>query len=401
MTNRKLPYLLNKYLNKNCSADELLEFYTMVNDPANKMEFKALLDDTITRITAEEQMDRAKQKQVLQYIFAQNEILPDEKPAIKRVKLFGSRAAAAAVLLVVGFGFYFYSNKHWLTDRQQVVAKVNDAAPGGNKATLILANGKAINLSDAKTGVVIDATKLTYNDGTSVNDPEVKVAAFDAHKQLAVRTPRGGTYHVILPDGTKVWLNAASMIKFPSIFADLKERRIELSGEAYFEVVKNKSMPFVVKTDNQEVVVLGTHFNINSYNDEESVKTTLLEGSVKVLALNVENTGKTVVANDGLLLRPGQQSIKSNTKWRVVEANIEESMAWKDGYFQFNRADIKTIMRQLARWYDIDVKYEGNVPNLKFEGNIQKNLTLAQAFKILNKSGVHFKISGKEVTVMP
>lgn len=400
MTNQKLPYLLNRYLNKICSADELLEFYTLVNDPANEMEFKTLLDDAMAQTAAEGQMSAVKKAQVLAHIFTQEEVVPNDKPVIKRVKLFGSWAAAAAVLLIVGIGFYFYNNKHQAADQQQVAAKANDVAPGGNKATLILGNGKAINLSDTKTGVVIDATKLTYNDGSSVNDPAAKITP-DVRKQLALKTPRGGTYHVILPDGSKVWLNAASIIKFPSSFADLNERRIELSGEAYFEVVKNKNMPFVVKTDDQEVVVLGTHFNINSYNDEESVRTTLLEGSVKVLALNAESTGKTVAAAEGLVLRPGQQSVKSDAKWRVVEANIEECMAWKDGYFQFNRADIRTVMRQLARWYDIDVKYEGDLPNLKFEGNIQKNLTLAQAFKVLNKSGVHFKISGKEVTVMP
>jgi transmembrane sensor len=191
-------------------------------------------------------------------------------------------------------------------------------------------------------------------------------------------------------------LNAASSLTFPQSFRKLKERHVVLNGEAYFEVAKNKEQPFKVSTGSgtagkaQVIEVLGTHFNLNSYDDEESTKTTLLEGSLRV----IPGTGS-------FLLRPGQQSILSQHKIKVVSADTEECLAWKEGYLQFTRADIKTVMRQIARWYDVTVRYEGPVPALEFGGAIQKNLTLIQALKILNKSQIHFRIEGREVIVMP
>lgn len=263
---------------------------------------------------------------------------------------------------------------------------------------MTLANGQVINLSDAKRGVVIDATKLSYSDGSSVEHLSEGNTINNLEK-IMISTPRGGQYQVELPDGTKVWLNAASSISFLSSFSGLNRRMVELSGEAYFEVTKTKTkhIPFVVSSNGQEVEVLGTHFNINAYTDESSIKTTLLEGSVRV-----SNAAKTKEAKTAeIVIHPGEQAQFARGLIRTSQVDVGEVMSWKEGYFQFNNADIKAIMRQISRWYDVDVRYEGTTPELAFSGEIQRNLSLSRVLKILNKSGVHFRIEGKEVIVMP
>ena len=208
-----------------------------------------------------------------------------------------------------------------------------------------------------------------------------------------VSTPRGGQYEVILPDGTQVWLNAASSLKFPTAFIG-KERNVELTGEAYFEVSKNKAMPFHVSAAGQVIEVLGTHFNVNAYTDETLLKTTLLEGSVKV------NKGISFAT-----LKPGQQSTINNNEItpviKIAEVtDADEVMAWKDGKFYFNNADIKTVMRQIGRWYNVDIEYAGKIPgNDGFTGTFSRNMTASKALKILAFSGVDFKIEGRKIIV--
>jgi ferric-dicitrate binding protein FerR (iron transport regulator) len=203
-------------------------------------------------------------------------------------------------------------------------------------------------------------------------------------------TPRGGQYEVMLPDGTKVWLNSASSLTYPVTFAG-KERRVELTGEAYFEVAKNTSSPFFVKTSGQTVKVLGTHFNINSYEDEKCVKTTLLEGSV-------------VITSDGnkqaVNLKPGQQSVNKAASFDVInEADIDEAVAWKNGKFLFRNTDLQTVMRQLSRWYDVDVEYQGTIAERHYRGRISRNVPVSQVFEILKTSGINFIINGRTIIV--
>jgi ferric-dicitrate binding protein FerR (iron transport regulator) len=193
-----------------------------------------------------------------------------------------------------------------------------------------------------------------------------------------------------LADGTQVWLNAASSIRFPVVFTGA-ERKVEITGEVYFEVSKNAAIPFKVKTAASEVVVLGTHFNVNAYDDEAAVKTTLLEGSVKIIA-----AGQPIK-----YLQPGQQSAinKQGTITVLNNADIEEALAWKNGRFQFNSADLKSILRQISRWYDVDVVYKGNV-NLHFTGQLTRNDNVSKVFEELVLTGeVHFKIEGKKIIV--
>ncbi|MFC0513893.1 FecR family protein [Mucilaginibacter angelicae] len=323
---------------------------------------------------------------------------PNQYPAQnnKVISLTYVKWMAAAVLLSISITFYYY-RQHSIQQTSNTIAQ-NDIAPGGNKAILTLANGSKLVLDDSKNG------KLATQGKTVVQKTGSGMLAYLASSLNAgstaseityntVTTPRGGQYNVVLPDGTQVWLNAASSLKFPTAFNG-KERNVELKGEAYFEVVKNKAMPFHVSSSGQTIEVLGTHFDVNAYNDEAALKTTLLEGSVKV-------------AKGGLsaMLKPGQQSSISNNETNALikvseVADIDEIMAWKNGNFHFNNTDIKTVMRQVSRWYDVDIEYAGKLPDDDvFTGTFSRNLTAAKALKVLEFSGVNFKIEGRKIIV--
>ena len=315
-----------------------------------------------------------------------------------KVKLWSKIIVAASIVFAIGAGLWFYQTPFHKGGEATIAFSTNDIKPGKNIATMTLGNGQVINLSDAKRGVVIDAAKLSYSDGSSLEHLSEGNTINNLEK-IMISTPRGGQYQVELPDGTQVWLNAASSISFPSSFSGLDRRMVELSGEAYFEVTKTKTkhIPFVVSSNGQEVEVLGTHFNINAYTDESSINTTLLEGLVRV-----SNAAKTKEAKTAeIVIHPGEQAQFARGRIRTSQVDVGEVMSWKEGYFQFSNADIKAIMRQISRWYDVDVRYEGATPELAFSGEIQRDLSISRVLKILNKSGVHFRIEGKEVIVMP
>jgi transmembrane sensor len=311
-------------------------------------------------------------------------------------KLWMLFTVAASVVLVIGAGLWFYNYDQIVNANKRVIV-LNDVLPGKNRATLKLGNGKIINLSNSKTGVVIDALKLTYNDGSNVSSESES-----AMESGTISTPIGGQYQVKLPDGTNVWLNSASTLHFSSMSAKSAVRNVELNGEAYFEVAKVmvrdednnvQRMPFIVKTDKQEIHVLGTHFNINNYQDIGAVTTTLIEGSVRVIAsfTKVEN-----------VLKPGDQSILTgNGQVKIMPANIRNILAWKNGYFRFDGNRIDEVMRELSRWYDIEVDYSGKISDEKFSGNISKYKNISEVLNMLSYSNdVKFKIEGRRVTVM-
>lgn len=300
-------------------------------------------------------------------------------------------AAAAVVLMVLSVGGYLYFQNKSAATENQLAVNTHDVDPGGNKATLTLADGSKISLTDANNG------ELAKQSGVKISKSKngelvYSVTASDATPLAfnTISTPRGGIYQVNLPDGTKVWLNAASSIKFPTTFAQLSQRKVELEGEAYFEVAKNKKVPFVVATSGQQVQVLGTHFNISSYTDERELKTTLLEGSVKVIAANT------------IVLKPGQQSnLKRNGSGdlKVSTANIAQVMAWKNGFFHFEKENLHEVMRQLSRWYDIEVVYEVDRHDDEFMGDIPRGIKLSEALKILSFEGTQFRIEGRKLIV--
>lgn len=297
---------------------------------------------------------------------------------------------AAAILLLIGVGGYL-----WFQSRQQDGSAIvhnpqpsmNDVAPGTTKAVLTLSDGRQVTIDSTQSGqlavqgkTIVQQEKgaITYNDGTPGK----------AHKELynTLTTHRGEqSPPLILSDGTKVWLNALSSIRFPVVFTG-STRNVEITGEAYFEVAKNTAMPFHVAVKEMQVEVLGTQFNVNAYDDEAAIRTTLLEGSVKV------------VRGGTAILKPGQQAVVSSSIL-VQTANTEQVIAWKNGLFDFNRASLQTVLSQLARWYDIEVKFEGNIPAQTFRGKITRDLNLSQVIQVLQEVNVKFRLEGKTLIV--
>jgi transmembrane sensor len=264
--------------------------------------------------------------------------------------------------------------------------------PGSNKATLTLSDGSNIDLDDSKAGTLCKQGKVTVGkraDGSLVYQSSGTQSAVALYNTIT--TPKGGQYQIVLSDGTKVWLNAASSLKYPATFSG-SERKVELIGEAYFEVAKNKNMPFKVSLNNMDIEVLGTHFNVNAYADEPEVTTTLLEGAVKL-----SNAGR------HSMLKPGQQArMGRQNNFDIQAVNTDEAVAWKNGYFIFDNENIQQIMRKISRWYDVDVDYAGNVDEGDFGGTASRFNSISGILKSLELTGtVHFKVQGRRITVMP
>jgi len=296
---------------------------------------------------------------------------------------FYKYVSAAAILILICGGFYFLLKTNSISKTSNLALnKRLDVLPGKDKAILTLADGSKIvldektsaNISD-KDGIKISKTKDGQLVYTVLNRESLdkKNVSYNT-----VQTPKGGQYQVILPDGTKVWLNAASSLKYPEAFVG-NQRLVVLTGEAYFEVAKNKAMPFHVKSLNQDVEVLGTHFNINGYMDDETIKTTLLEGSVKVS--NPKSTR---------ILKPGEQAVtglSGNSPIRLVtDVDTDDETAWKNGLFQFNDSELKIILSQLERWYDIKIDYS-SIPNKRYNGMVPRKSKLSEVLKMLEKTG--------------
>lgn len=320
------------------------------------------------------------------------------QPRHKKSQLWPRISIAAAIILVAG-GLYFY-NKTTSTNAPKEALVTHDIYPGKNRATLTLANGKTINLSDAQTGVVINAGQLAYNDGSVISEADKELNnATEGIVTLTAVTPRGGQYQFTLADGTKVWLNADSKLEFPSDLKNANKRVVKLIGEAYFEVSKLSNaagrIPFIVETDKQAVEVLGTKFNINSYADEIGVKTTLLEGSVRVSSIKQPK--------NQALLQPNQQALLiGSDPIAVKKVDIEDAVAWKNGDFIFDNDDLESIMRKIARWYDVEVYYsETPKKNLHFGGVVSRSRKISAVLKIMQSEGqISFKTEGRKITVI-
>ena len=310
--------------------------------------------------------------------------------------------AAAAVVLIGGASWLFVSKFFGGANKTNIASiQKNDIAPGGNKAILTLANGSKISLTDAGKGKIasqggVQITKsangqLIYTIKAS-GDPNAPLSAADKTQSTAfntIETPKGGQFQVILPDGSKVWLNAVSSIKFPISFNAAKERRVELTGEAYFEVVHNAALPFRVVSDKQVVEDIGTHFNVNAYQDESGIKTSLLQGKVRITT-----DGRTAV------LVPGQQATIANGI-KVSEVNTEEVIAWKNGYFNFDDEKLENIMKSVARWYNVDVVFEDESLKRETFGAITTRFAnISTLLKIMEETGdARFIIEGSTVKI--
>lgn len=399
MNKREFIQLLDKYLAGSASREEeelLLKVYESYQDKqewnSHELEMIDALEDKLFEKIRLAMHSAGEPEPAVHW--------PERMPV--GVKHFSMRRVliAASVILLAGLGSLFL-----LKPRPSAVPLASsetpkqDFSPGGNNAYLILANGQKLALNQAKPGLLAQQGNhavIKKDDGQIVYRPVTSDTPMTRSLALnKIVVPMGGQYKVTLPDGTRVWLNAASSLEYPVEFTGGK-RQIKLTGEAYFEVAKNTAMPFVVNVnDKMDVNVLGTHFNIMAYDDEEKIATTLLEGAVKVVDRTRPVNAK--------VLAPGQQASRSDDgKINVQDVDTDEATAWKDGQFLFVNEDIHSIMRKLARWYDIKVEYSKSMKNKSFDGSISRNRNISEVLKLMELTkSVHFTYGDRKITVMP
>lgn len=394
----RILLLYQKFQSKTASVEELTEFNNfLASDGAEQHLFELIEKEYRSTEINLPGLSEFRARQIFQEITSQSQ------SHRKIRKLWPRIAGVAAVAGLLAISILFKDQILSIGNQSQVVSSNQDIAPGKSAATLTLANGKKILLSAMPSGELANESGVAISktsDGKIVYEVKENSTAGPGQHNL-LSTAMGETYQVKLPDGSSVWLNAASSLKYPVSFSSLKNRRVELHGEAYFEVAKDKLHPFLVETDGQEVTVLGTHFNIKAYVQDKNIVTTLAEGSVRVgyQAAAWSDHGK-IVYKDEVILSPGQQSLLKGETISVSKAALEESLAWKDGNFVFNDANIEKIMQDIARWYNIEVFYEGPFPTGAFSGNISRSKNISQILKALESTKlVHFKIEGRKVYV--
>jgi len=406
--------LYTRYLRKQCSPEEirlLMEHFRIAgNDSELQSRISAELANTdIPRVDTPETeaaFDRI-QYQLMERVSGR------ELNAAPRAR-WTRWLPYAAALLITGLAGMWFLTGNWVANQDVVVVNAADIGPGGNRATLTLADGSTVNLSEAQSGIIV-GEEISYLDGSVIidngqltmdNDDAPESSLSSINYQLS--TPKGGTYQITLSDGTNVWLNSASTLTYPAQFEG-NERVVELEGEAYFEVrnetldmrletpLKSTGRPFRVISKGQTVEVLGTQFNISAYADEAEIKTTLVEGRVKVNAAESPF--------EGLLLVPGEQAILTGTMMRKQQVDVEQFIAWKDGLFSFRETELHAVMSQLSRWYDVTIAYQDNVPTTHYYGAISRNESLAGVLELLQQSGLNFKIERADgthkLTVLP
>lgn len=360
--------LVKRYLEKKLGEEELEVFFHLLGEGKLDVYLRETMDAAIEE----------KEREAVA-------VVPPKRPAYHYLY----RAAAAVVILTLGTLLFRYYTRPVPVEPVQMAKKAAPVVPGGNNALLTLGDGKQIILNQAPDGLLEQGASFSVRkekDGLVVFDVN-EAAAGEPQGINKIETPKGGIYQVVLPDGSLVWLNNASSISFPTRFRE-RERRVTISGEVYFEVKHDPSKPFRVVSDRQEVEVLGTKFNVNAYKDESAIKTTLLEGSVKIHT--AQRSG---------LLKPGFQAVLRPEQIAIRRADVEAVMAWKEGFFQFDRADIQTLMRQLARWYNIEIKYTGSIPKDEFVGKIKRSEDIRNVLEILRYGKVKFRLEGRTLIV--
>jgi transmembrane sensor len=371
MDKHLLKELLIKYDSGTCTKEEIVLLETWY------LQWKPNQDMHISEDLIEGAVDSVWDK------------LQDDMHIVKTTRIWPRIAAAAAVLIFMGTGAYYYFSAHRAATPAEVVASI---VPGSNKATLTLANGSKISLTDEPTGTIVKQTGVSIvksADGKLIysHDDDHDPAVTTKTAYNTINTPNGGQYEVVLPDGSHVWLNAASSIRYPTVFNN-HERLVEITGEAYFEVAKNPGLPFKVKVNNEtEVWVLGTHFNVNAYANEPFVQTTLAEGSIKLTSGSLST-----MLSPGQDARSGRYSNGLPFLNKDKNANIDQVLAWKAGLFDFQDMPFGEAMRQLSRWYDVDVVYEDGVPNIEFGGALGRDVSFSKILFFLSKQGIHYRI---------
>ena len=396
-SNQTLENLFRRYLNDECDAEEIRTLLQYFGKDKNKTLLKSLisrqLEETENKpVVSNDSLLEATFNNIRDAIASQNkETLKSVLPLYLR-SWFRMSAAASVIIFLSAIAYFLVPQR----EEASIVSSKSktlstDIAPGRNNAILTLDNGKTIVLDSAANGT------LAQQGNTNVQKINGQIAYNKTGNRNAtpvyntITTANGNQYQLILSDGSRVWLNAASSIRFPTSFSG-NERKVEITGEAYFEVAKNAAKPFKVDFKNKagekdEIEVLGTHFNVNTYTDESEMKTTLLEGSVKITA-----------ANKIQMLAPGQQArLTINGIELKRNVDLDQVMAWKNGYFLFDNTDIYTLMRQISRWYDIDVKYEGKITEEGFSGKISRKVPLSEFIKVLELNDVQVRTEGRKI----
>jgi transmembrane sensor len=400
-SNSRTSYLFGKYYDRTACQEEIKELFDIL---------KSSSDQELTKLMRDE-WDNSQQGDPSVFTFEKSQEMLDkimssvgddhnfyeEVSTVKsknRPFIFMAISAAAAIIILTVIGLDIWTEKITPKPVQIVADKLkNDVLPGVNKAVLTLSDGQRIVLDGIDNGII--ERNESFEIIKSENG-QLVYHAFDKNYKNAINgdfnivsTPRGGEYRIILPDGSKVWLNAASSIKFPGVFKR-NIREVELDGEAYFEIAKKSAMPFVVRSGSTEIEVLGTHFNVKAYSNQKVMKTTLVEGSVKIKE-----------GESSLLLKPGQQARLSGGNMTILNnVDIEEQVAWKNGLFVFKDAGIVEVMHQAALWYDLTVTFEGNITEKYLTGKVSRSVNVSEFLNILDYAGVKFKIEGNNITVM-
>lgn len=390
-TKERIYYLLDAYISKRANDTEEKELMEWILEANEDSELKNYVLDIWNRYKSTEDFSYVNWDEI--YSGAIQSRVVAIEPKIKRIK-WGRFAAAAAILIILGAGSYLFFTSGSRQPTAIITRKVNDIAPPSNtKAVLTLANGTKIELDSTGNGTLavqgnIKIIKKSMGGISYAGTPSGKIS----YNTLSV--PRGSRpLNLTLSDGSRVWINVGSSLTYPTAFTG-KERKVRITGEAYFEVTHNSQMPFIVQHNDATIKVLGTHFNVNTYEDEVAARITLLEGSVSVSQGTISG-----------LLKPGQQARinnNSNSGIKILnDVNSEEVMAWKDGKFRFDKnTDLGTIMRQISRWYDVTIEYKGKF-NQRFWGSISKDVNVLQVLKILETAGgIKFKVEGKKIIVM-
>lgn len=399
MTEQQLTYYFERYAQGTLSREERVVFADLLKDPANKEMVQQILDRDWplwehNQLDFSQETDRIEQG-VAAMIRADHHFT--DPPPVRRVRFLEKWGWAAAVLILLGAGTYFYmaSKK---TGPEVVKGKATPTQgilPGSNKALLTLSDGTTITLDSAASGAIAQqgSSSIVKTTGGEI--------IYDARGQSqgevmmnTMSTPRGGQYRITLPDGTAVWLNAASSITFPAAFTG-NNRKVKVTGEVYMEVVKNAGMPFMVDVDGRTTIeVLGTSFNINSYTNEGAIATTLVDGKVRVLPGNITAGAVT--------LNPGQQALQPNNTTTInisSNANLEQVLAWKNGIFSFTGKSFQSVMKDIERWYDIQVRYEGAIPTRKLKGEMDRGVQLNDLIRFLRGFGLQVELKDRILVV--
>lgn len=386
----EITELLKRYVAGDIHPDshiglrQLFEKYPDLLLLVSELEDPAQLEVRLTEFKQLYTLDAAVQEQrILDRILQQVEFEPKAKPKNKQRTILLYAAVAASILLAIGLTFLKTKDKP-VYNEAETLELAEQLTPGGNRATLTASDGTTLALNEDKVGIVM-GEDITYDDGS------VLLSDKEAVVKLTLSTPKGGQYQIVLADGTKVWLNAGSKLQYPKVFTgDVRE--VELDGEAYFEVAKNKQKPFIVHTRNEKVEVIGTHFNVNAYSEDHESKVSLLEGKVRV---SLPKGGEK-------LLNPGQQTVVHGDNMRVQEVNIDEIIAWKNGEFMFSNETLRSALRQVSRWYDIDIQVDPTLADITLWGTVSRMDNFDKVLKVIKMTDDNIKINldGRKVRLM-